>query len=302
MTTLRRFTCLLVMSCWWGLSAHAQLTTARVAAAAAGVAGLAFPTEASEPGFFSQPRMAIYKPAGDGPFPAVVLQHQCGGLRSPAGWQNQSMLDWARRAVAQGYVAMLVDSLGPRGVDSVCMGPKGGVHFFVGVKDAYQAAAHLRQQAYVDPKRIVWAGYSWGAMVATLGSSRAVAQAFEPTARFRAAVAFYPGCFTIRPTTSAPYEIVQTDIDTPLLMLMGDLDTETPPAACVEKLTAAKALGAPVQWHVYADTTHCWDCSNLHGFRKVDVRGNPVQYLYRKDHTEDAAQRMFAFFEQALRP
>ena len=52
-------------------------------------------------------------------------------------WWRQHL---TRRAVAQGYVAMLVDSLGPRGVDSVCMGPKGGVHFFVGVKDAYQAA------------------------------------------------------------------------------------------------------------------------------------------------------------------
>lgn len=290
------------LSLWCALGAQAQSLTERVAVVAGRTADLEFPTEATQPGLFSQPRMAILKPAGDGPFPAVVLQHQCGGLRSPSGWQNQSMLDWARRAVAQGYVAMLVDSLGPRSVDSVCMGPKGGVNFFVGVKDAYQAAEHLRQQRYVDPKRIVWAGYSWGAMVATLGSSRAVAKAFEPMEKFRAVVAFYPGCTTIGPTTGTPYEIVHNDIETPLLMLMGELDNETPPAPCVEKLQAAQAQGAPVQWHVYPDTTHCWDCANLHGFRKVDVRGTSVQYLYRQDHTENAAQRMFAFFALALKP
>lgn len=265
-------------------------------------ADLEFPKSVSEFGFFTQVRMAVFKPAGDGPFPALVLHHQCGGLRAPSGWQNQSMLEWARLAVARGYVVLLIDSLGPRGVDTVCMGVKGGVHFPRGVKDAYQAAMHLRSLPYVDPQKVVWAGYSWGAMVATLGSSKLAADTQQPLRPFRAAVAFYPGCFTIRPPGGTPYEIVRPDIVTPLLVLMGEDDTETPPGECVEKLEAAKRNGGPVQWHVYPKTTHCWDCANLNGLRKVDVRGTAVSYLYSKEVTEDSARRMFEFFDQTLKP
>ena len=42
----------------------------------------------------------------------------------------------------RGYVALLVDSLGPRAVDTVCYGPKNGVNLFRGVKDAQQALRH----------------------------------------------------------------------------------------------------------------------------------------------------------------
>ena len=77
---------------------------------------LSYPEKFSEFGFFSTPSMAMYKPKGDGPFPALVLQHQCGGLRNASGsWQNLSMLEWARTAVKRGYVALVIDSLGPRG-------------------------------------------------------------------------------------------------------------------------------------------------------------------------------------------
>ena len=42
--------------------------------------------------------------------------------------------------MAKGYVALLLDSFGPRGVDTLCGGMKGGVNFPGGVKDVYQAA------------------------------------------------------------------------------------------------------------------------------------------------------------------
>ena len=83
---------------------------------------LELPAEPSRLSFFSSPRMALYKPEGQGPFPAIVLHHQCSGLGNPR-WQNVSMLNSAKEAVGRGYVALLIDSLGPRGVDTVCMGP-----------------------------------------------------------------------------------------------------------------------------------------------------------------------------------
>ena len=55
-----------------------------------------------------------------------------------------------------------------------------------------------------------------------------------------------------------------------------------------------------MEWHVYPNTTHCWDCSNLHNFSKVDARGNRVTYRYDKETIADSARRMFEFLEKAM--
>ncbi len=261
---------------------------------------LKLPTEPSSLGVFASPSMALYKPEGNGPFPALVLQHQCGGLGS-SRWSNQSMLQWARDAVGRGWVVLQLDSLGPRSVDSVCMGPRAGVNFFRGTLDTLQAARHLAGLPFVDKDRLALAGFSWGAMNTVLGSSKAYGSALaDGGPRFGAAVAFYPGCFTLRPQGAPPFEIANTDIDRPLLVLMGEQDTETPPTECVPRLEAAKAAGAPVQWHVYPGTTHCWDCKNLDGMRKVDSRGSQVLYRYDDAVTQDSRRRLFDFLDQAL--
>jgi dienelactone hydrolase len=274
-------------------AALAQVTAERLLSASSMAKDLEFPAEPSRLSFFSSPGMALYKPDGQGPFPALVLGHQCGGLAN-AKWQNESMLAWAKEAVAHGYVALMVDSLGPRNVDSVCMGARGGVNFARGVRDALQAAEHLRKLAFVDKNRIAFAGYSWGAMVGLLASSKQWKAALAPGGAFGAVVSFYPGCFT------RPYDIVNADIDQPVLVLMGEKDVETPPTECVPKLEAARAAGAPVEWHVYPGLTHCWDCENLNAFSKVDFRGNHVVYYYDKGSTQDSARRMFDFLQRSL--
>jgi dienelactone hydrolase len=262
-------------------------------------ADLTFPTEISPA--FGTPRMALFKPEGAGPFPALVLLHQCGGLGG-AAWQNRSMVDWAREAVARGYVAFIIDALGPRDVRSVCLGPRNNVTFARGVRDALQAAAHLRRQPFVDKARVALAGYSWGAMVGLLASSRGWGEALKEDERFAAVASFYPGCFHIQPPAAPAYDILREDVDRPLLVLMGDADTETPAADCVTRLQPAQASGAPVEWHVYAGATHCWDCSTLDGFSKVDVRGNHVTYRYDPATTQDSATRLFAFLERQMGP
>lgn len=285
----------------WAAASPAQTATAEALRAAAGQApALAFPAEPSSLSFFSSPQMALYKPEGAGPFPALVLLHQCGGLGSAGRWQNLAMLDWARKAVARGYVALLVDALGPRGVDSVCFGPKNGVNFATGLRDALQAARHLRGFDFVDGARVALAGYSWGAMVGVLASGRTWAEALGPGQRFAAAVSFYPGCFTVRPPGRTPYEIVQPDIDRPLLVLLGGRDTETPADECLSRLGPLRERGAPLEWQVYPEATHCWDCRNLHGYSKTDVRGNHVTYSYDSSITDDSERRMFEFLDRTM--
>lgn len=260
---------------------------------------LQYPADVSTFGLFSGPKMALYKPEGNGPFPALVLQHQCGGLRN-GNWQNMSVFEWAKTAVGRGYVVLVVDSLGPRSVDSVCMGPKGGVTFARGTRDALLAGRHLGTLPFVDKERIAMAGYSWGAMNALVASSALWGGTLGEGFRFRAAVAMYPGCFRLTPPTAPAYEILNKDVDRPLLVLMGGQDTETPAAECLGKLEPMKAAGAPVSWHLYEQATHCWDCKNLNNFSKVDSRGNRVVYHYDEAALKDSGQRMFEFLDKTM--
>lgn len=64
----------------------------------------------------------LARPQGSGPFPAVVVLHGCGGF-------HEDMLAWADRLRRWGYVALAVDSFGPRGIETACgsFGEKGSI-------------------------------------------------------------------------------------------------------------------------------------------------------------------------------
>lgn len=269
-----------------GLAAHARAQAPAMQMAP----DLTFPTTAEAPSAVTKPRMALMKPEGNGPFPAIVFTHQCRGL-------NPAMLAHAKEAVRRGYVALLTDSLGPRGVDTVCYGPRNGVHFLRGARDALQAAEHLRRLPYVDGERVMQAGFSWGAMMGLLVSGKTFLERQNLGRGFTAVASIYPGCFTIT-TPVRTFEVFNPPIAQPLLVLMGSADTETPASDCVPKLQAAQQAGAPITFHVYDKATHCWDCQFANGLSKIDIRGNKVTYRYDEAITRDTMERIFAFFEK----
>ncbi len=240
--------------------------------------------------------MGLHKPEGNGPFPALILHHQCYGLAS-LNWVNRSFVQAAREAVARGYVVLILDSLKPRGVESVCAGSKGGVNFSQGIGDVVRAARHLRQFDFIDAKRIAHVGYSWGAMVGLLAASKSASAGHgeNPVAAY---IAIYPGCYTIRTLAGDGYEIVRPDIARPTFVLMGGEDTETPASDCLPRLENAKAKGAPFEWHLFPNATHCWDCSQADGLRKSPVRGGVSVYRYDETVTREATRRMYGFLER----
>src|SRR6516225_10886794 len=86
-----------------------------------------------------EPKLLGYlaRPTGEGPFPAVVVLHGCGGFSSGGSLQLADQLqDW-------GYVARMVDSLTPRGLTTACGGP-----FIDQPGDAYAALHYLSQQPF----------------------------------------------------------------------------------------------------------------------------------------------------------
>lgn len=149
----------------------AQPTPRNLAGDAASAVDLVFPAAPIPLAEANYPQMLFLKPEGQGPFPAVVLGHQCGGLvfsKTQPQAANWSMLEWAKRYQQAGYVALLVDFMGPRGAQQVCQGPQNGVTLGRSTQDFFQAAAHLRKFNFVQPDQIALVGFSQGALLLSL--------------------------------------------------------------------------------------------------------------------------------------
>jgi dienelactone hydrolase len=274
MKTLLQALCAVLLSALAG-AACAQSGPGNLMANAKGYTAIRIEGEARESiGTFSQLSNATFKPAGDGPFPAAVVVHTCGGP------SHAHIREHAQELLKAGYVVFVQDSHVQRGIRS-CR--ERALPFAVGVMDAYAALRHLAGLPFVDRQRIYIAGYSFGGFVAQMASSADSARVFESPLRFRAAVSNYGNC--VRPSGN---HTLLGDVDRPLLLLLGDADTEAPAATCFPLAETLRAAGAPVEWHRYPDATHGWD---KQGF-------GADGYRYDAAVSADATRRMLEFFER----
>jgi dienelactone hydrolase len=216
--------------------------------------------------------LEIWKPAGPGPFPALIVLHGCDGVSA-----NQR--SWAARLVSWGYIAAIVDSFRPRRVSSTCES-NGSPKPQLRAQDAFNAAAYLRTLPDVMPNRIGVIGFSHGGsttLFATLASEVPTARGGQP---FAAAVAYYPACIG-----DAQKGARVTD----MLILAARDDDWTLSAPCV-KLAAAQT-GQP---HAPAIKVY----PVVHGF---DRAGQPKLYLgHMLGGNPEAAADSFAMTEAFL--
>ena len=226
-------------------------------------------------GAFTNVSNKVLKPQGDGPFPAVVLIHTSGGLR------NGHVKRDAQKLVEKGYVALVLDSMGPRNVNVITESTR-ALYPPAGVKDAYIALDFLKKQSYVDKDRIYEAGYSWGGFVATLLGSPMLAKAAGATDRFKASVSFYSTCVVNKSN------LILADTDKPVLMLIAGDDRENPHGTCLQDLDAYRAKGMPIESIVYEKASHGWD----------KMGESQFGYIYNEEVTNDAFGKMIAFFEK----
>lgn len=211
----------------------------------------------------------LSKPAGDGPFPAVVILHDCSGLgprSSGMPWR------WSSELTRRGYVTLWPDSFTARGrLKGVCTDatpPR--VTYAQRAGDAYAALAHLASLSFVDRQRIAVMGASHGGSSTLAAIVASAANAGRTGARFAAAIALYPGCGqSIGPSWSVErakgpgrpitgYAGAFKPV-APLLILVGELDDWTPAEPCRRLAGASKAAGYPVEIKVYAGAHHSFD-------------------------------------------
>jgi dienelactone hydrolase len=184
---------------------------------------------------------------------AVIFLHGCGGVgaNGKPSARHQAALDWS---VAQGYVAMLVDSFSPRGEREICT-QKFSARTITQtnrVADAYAALTYLAARPDVEPTRIALWGWSHGGST-VLSAMRAAPRTLSAQPTFAASIAFYPGCSAFardaaRYTPRAPTHI-----------FIGEADDWTPAAPCLAFAEAMRAAAKPVTITLYPGAYHDFD-------------------------------------------
>ncbi len=202
-------------------------------------------------------KAVLFRPEGQGPFPAVVALHNCTGLNNSAGTFGARYRDWGERLAKNGYVVLMPDSHGSRGAGSQCATRSRSIrNDRERVADADAARAWLQAQSWVAPDRIALLGWSSGA-IAALWAVRARTQP-PPQSNdgpdFRSAVALYPGC---RRLSNAAWSA-----RVPTLILIGRADDQASAATCQQMVAGARGRSARVEIHVYPGAHHDFDHPN----------------------------------------
>jgi dienelactone hydrolase len=197
----------------------------------------------------------LYKPDGNGPFPAVIALHGCGGLAGRSQPVLPRYRDWAEQLLKAGQAVLLPDSYGSRELGPQCRVKE---HHVLArrerVADILASRQWLVQQPWAAHDRISLLGWANGAS-ALLWAVRpqSLSRSVEPD--FRSAVAFYPDC---RISAGLGWSA-----RVPTLVLIGAKDDVSSPPACRQMIDGAHGRSALVHIVVYPGAYHDFDRANF---------------------------------------
>jgi len=240
----------------------------------------------------------LFEPGTPGPHAAVVMLHGRAGPYSSLakGVYTSATLShrhkqWGEFWAERGYIALLVDSFGPRGYPGGF--PQGSYEDrppevseqTVRPLDAYGALRYLRGRRDVIAARIGVQGWSNGGMtvLVTMGDHSPGIDQPTPETGFRAALAEYPGCGM--DAVKGRYRSYA-----PVLLMIASADEEVSPKRCEEFARRARAAGSDLEPIVYPGAEHNFDDP---GKKKQSNQAN-------RSATEDAMRRAEAFFAARL--
>ncbi|MEL7491875.1 MAG: dienelactone hydrolase family protein [Pseudomonadota bacterium] len=230
-----------------------------------------------------------YRPpaTGAGPYPAVALFHGCVGVR-------QAFMDqWADAVNEAGYMAVIIDSLGPRGVgfdeawETVCKGQR-----LIGQERAgdVQAALNIiKARPDIDGDKIVLAGWSHGAWTLmdflTMDMKRARPTQLRTQKLVRhepeGVILFYPYC-----GQGARSRFAGWAGDAPAITFIAGSDRIVNADECLSVFKALERRGESIDLHYYPDADHVFDNAAL--------EGEDAQY-YIEEYANDATEKVKAF-------
>lgn len=219
----------------------------------------------------------LTKPTGQGPFPAIVMLHGASGIKG----QGKYLDIWAQRLAGWGYVSLLVDSFGPRGESDIAGNPL-AIPTKMRAQDAYDAKFYLNGLSFVKQNQIAIMGWSHGGWSIFSATSKYI-HLENRGDLFRLAIAFYPYC-----------DSSLGSLNTPILILAGELDDWCPAKLCQSKMPSGKSKHETIL-KIYPGATHCFDWEGIDDTKQGHRR------LYNPTATDDAIKQVKSFLIKYLK-
>ncbi|MCL2715001.1 MAG: dienelactone hydrolase family protein [Alphaproteobacteria bacterium] len=191
----------------------------------------------------------LFRPSGEGPFPAVIALHGCAGLGSRDDVLSARYRDWTSRIVKSGGAVLWPDNSREPGLQC-------SVRELRMMTRRHQEAtvvaawSWLAKQPWLKGNRISLIGWGNGAS-AVLWAVRPQIARRDSEPDFRAAVAFYPNC-----SYSAG---LGWSTRVPTLVLIGARDEVTSPSACRQMVDGAHGRSALTRIMIYPGANHDFD-------------------------------------------
>lgn len=221
----------------------------------------------------------LFAPAGAGPHPGLVLcQHIPGGH---TGLENDPVtLATAERYCDAGYHVCVpfIFHWWPKSGD-IDMKRAASRDDWT-QQDLDAAFKLLAAQPGVDANRIGIAGHCWGGRVAWLGAAT--------NRHYKAAAIFYGGRVKLSMGDGPPAIDLAPNIRCPVIGFFGNEDTNPTPEDVNDYEAALRKAGVKYVFHRYDGAGHAFQSFN-----------NPERY--REGPSEDAWQKVLAFFAQHLK-
>ena len=199
-------------------------------------------------------RCYVAVPAGEGPFPAVVVIQHAGGV-------DDFVQEMAGRFAAVGYVAVapeLYHRQDPESGENM-LERMARLRDAEIVPDVTAAFEHAQSLPEVASDRTGIAGFCMGGRVSYLMATHVPS--------LRAAVVFYGGNIMV-PWGEGPAPFDRTEnIACPLLGLFGEEDTNPSPADVAKLDAELTRLGKQHEFHSYAGVGHAFMNSDRPGYR-----------------------------------
>lgn len=237
-----------------------------------------------------EPAMTFHPPTDRAsPYPVVVQFHGCAGMRA------DFMAQWAKVANEAGWMAVVVDSNGPRGIprdralETVCKGTE-----LIGQERAGDVLAALdvvTARSDVDPDHVVLAGWSHGAwsimdlisMDLARRAPAGLAHDGLAAPRLAGVILFYPYCGPGAWTRAGKWSL-----EASTLAFVAGADTVVDGPQCKRLFERLEARGAAVDLVYYPQADHVFDDAGL---------APEHRHFHNPDAAADAALRYRAFLD-----
>jgi dienelactone hydrolase len=176
-------------------------------------------------------------------FPLII------GVAGSLGWADHHF-EYLKMYREMGIATFELNSFKSREITST-VGTQNEITIAAIILDAYRAFEILSKHPRIDRDRISITGWSLGGGVTLFSAWLPINNAINQNVKFKSHLAFYPPCF-FEP------ENIQFS-DSPIHILIGELDNWTPAKPCEGFVSKLKNNSANINLTIYEDSHHSFD-------------------------------------------